>query len=128
MEQEGDDGLISECPSGVDGSNERLFFLVAQVSRRNCFFGHEFDGTSRIRLNELRFSDPGKIAFQAHQCSIHCRWFQAERRLKVLPIADEQRRSYCLWSKAFLLSLTLGVFRPSDKLAQITQVVANGDG
>lgn len=83
--------------------------------------------TGGIVLNELRFSGPGEIAFEAHQRSIHRRWFQTESDLEIVSIADEERGSNYLRSKgAVLLHVVPAVFAPGNKLTKITQIVAHG--
>ena len=72
----------------VAGSDQRIFLIIVYMPRERCFFWNESEKTGGIVLNELRFSGPGEIAFEAHQRSIHRRWFQTESDLEIVSIKE----------------------------------------
>src|SRR2546421_3448607 len=128
MKQEGDNRSISQCSMCVDGSDERIFFILLQVSWSSCLFREKLHHVGWIILNELLLHSPSKIAFEAHECSVNARRLQPERRLEVSSIANQQRGCNSLRCKKPLILFMPRAFTPRQKLAQIAQIITNSRG
>src|SRR6266849_4176516 len=129
VQQEHNDGSISHTSCFCDSCYECLFFLVIQVAWGGYFLSYQLDHLCRIMLDVSNTYHPCKVPFEADERAIDGVWLEMHGLLQIVAIVSEGRRCDQLRTKRrfFLARLLPYRFTPDSKVAQITEVVADGD-
>src|SRR5438105_2758455 len=91
-------------------------------------FSYQFHHFGRIVLDLSAKEEPLKVAFETDQTTIDRVWFEMERLLQVGSIVGEGWCGDGSWlkSRRCLLPLFPLGLAPDHKMAQITEIIANG--
>jgi hypothetical protein len=102
MQEQNNEGTISERPLIGDGCDQGLFFLILQVTGSMFFFANQFHWSRGIVRDELLLHCPTKIAFQVDQGSIDGIRLLMKLFLEVGTITGECWRCDDLWIEVHL--------------------------